>query len=207
MFHASLPIIAAGHPPFHLLGGGKPGEPIDAGTLFFSVPASISRFAPAARIRAGPRSDEKRCTEVPAGLRASLPNIVFSKKERIDDEGPLSPLSSSILIISLYLLLHSAFGTKKLTTDPRFPDVCRQSSIFFALFPLIKVYLRLKNHFFSSGFPVSKTSSHLLSPHLALIYPAAAVKLTTEPRGRAFRRQFLLLSRKGYKLEVFPEYL
>ena len=35
-------IIAAGHPPFHLLSGGEAGESIDAGTLFFSVPASIS---------------------------------------------------------------------------------------------------------------------------------------------------------------------
>ena len=46
---------------------------------------------------------------------------------------------------------------------------------------------------FSSRFPASKTSSRPLSPHLALIYPAAAGKLTTKPRDRAFRRQFLLL--------------
>ena len=81
LFHASLPTIAAENRPFHLLGGGKPGEPIDAGTLFFSVPASIFRFAPAARARAGPRSDEKRCTEGPAGLRASLPIMHFKRKE------------------------------------------------------------------------------------------------------------------------------
>ena len=37
--------------------------------------------APAARIRAGPRSGEKRCTEGPAGLRASLPIIYFKRKE------------------------------------------------------------------------------------------------------------------------------
>lgn len=114
--------------------------------------------------------------KAPADLRASLSNIVFSKK-------------------------------KELTTDPRFPDVCRQSSIFFAIFSLIKVWFRSKNHFFSSDFPVSKTSFRLFSRHWALIYPTAAGELTTKPRGRAFRRQFLLLFRKGNKLEAFPEYL
>ena len=34
-----------------------------------------------------------------------------------------------------------------------------------------------------------------------LIYPAVAGKLTTEPRGRAFRRQFLPISRKPTILE------
>ena len=45
---------------------------IDAGTSFFSVPASIFRFVPAARIRPGPRLDEKRCTKGFHDLRASL---------------------------------------------------------------------------------------------------------------------------------------
>ena len=45
---------------------------IDAGISFFSVPASIFRFVPAARIRPGPRLDEKRCTKGFHGLRASL---------------------------------------------------------------------------------------------------------------------------------------
>lgn len=148
-------------------------QTIDAGTSFFSVSASISRFVPSARIKAGPDSDEKRCTE---GRRASLSNIVFSKRE-------------------------------ELTTNARYLPFRRQYSIFFAIFSLIKVWFRLKNHFFSSDFPVSKTSFRLFSRHWALIYPTAAGKLTTKPRGRAFRRQFLLLFRKGNKLEAFPEYL
>ena len=83
LFHASLPTLAAGHRPFHLLSGGEAGESIDAGTLFFSVPASVFRFLPPARIKAGSDSDEKRCTEGPAGLRASLFNIVFSKRKEL----------------------------------------------------------------------------------------------------------------------------
>ena len=58
-------------------------QTINAGPSFFSIPASDSRFVPSARIKAGPDSDEKRCTEGPAGLRASLSNIVFSKREEI----------------------------------------------------------------------------------------------------------------------------
>ena len=131
----------------------------------------------------------------------SFQYCIFQKK-RIDDECTLPPLSSSILIISSCLLLHSAFGNKKMTTGPRFPDVCRQSSIFFAIFSLIKVRFRSKNHFFSSDFPVSKTSFRLFSRHWALIYPTAAGKLTTKPRGRAFRCQFLLLFRKRRGLEA-----
>ena len=80
--------------------------PIDAGTSFFSVPASISRFVPAARIRAGPRSDEKRCTKGFHGLRASLPIITISKKKRSDDERPLLCIrhhfSSSLISHYLY---------------------------------------------------------------------------------------------------------
>ena len=56
--------------------------PIDAGTSFFGVPASISRFVPAARIRAWPRLDEKRCTKGFHGLRASLPIITVSKRKK-----------------------------------------------------------------------------------------------------------------------------
>ena len=71
-------------------------QTINAWTSFFSVPASVSRFVPLARIKAGPDSDEKRCTE---GTRRP-PCISFQycifQKERIDDELALSPLSSSI---------------------------------------------------------------------------------------------------------------
>ena len=80
--------------------------PIDAGTSFFNVPASISRSVPAARIRAGPRSDEKRCTKGFHGLRASLPIITISKKKRSDDERPLLCIrhhfSSSLISHYLY---------------------------------------------------------------------------------------------------------
>ena len=41
----------------------------------------------------------------------------------------------------------------------------------------------------------------LSSGHLTLIHPAAAGKLTTEPRGRVFRRQFLPISQKPTILE------
>ena len=57
--------------------------PIDAGTSFFSVPASIFRFVPASRVRAGTRSDEKRCTKGFHGLRASLPIIRNSKRKEL----------------------------------------------------------------------------------------------------------------------------
>ena len=52
----------------------------------------------------------------------------------------------------------------------------------------------IRNHFFIPEFPAFETSSHPSSGHLTLIHPAAAGKLTTEPRGRAFRRQFLPIS-------------
>lgn len=152
MFHASLPTIAVGHRPFHLLGGGKQLMQEHHFSAFLHQFPDLYRRP---------------------GLK---PGRIQMKR-------------------------------KELTTDPRFSDVCRQSSIFFAIFSLIKVWFRSKNHFFSSGFPASKTSSRLLTLHLALIYPAAAGKLTTKPRGRAFRRQFLLLFQKGNKLEAFPEYL
>ena len=96
MFHASLPTLAAGHRPFHLLSGGEAGESIDAGTLFFSVPASVSRFLPPARIKAGPDSDAKRCTEGPRRPPCISFQYCIFQKGRIDDERALSPLSASI---------------------------------------------------------------------------------------------------------------
>ena len=42
-----------------------------------------------------------------------------------------------------------------------------------------------------------------LSPrHFILIHPEAARELTTKPRGRAFRRQFLPILRKRFELEI-----
>ena len=59
-----------------------------------------------------------------------------------------------------------------------------------------------------SGITSSEPDFLLASPqlticpgHSTLIFPTAAGKLTTEPRGRAFRRQFLPISRKPTILE------
>ena len=61
---------------------------------------------------------------------------------------------------------------------------------------------QVKKSLFSFGFPACKTSSRLLSRHLALIYLAAAGKLTTERWESRFRRQFLPISRKWPELEA-----
>lgn len=74
-------------------------QTIDAGTSFFSISASISRFVPSARIKAGPDSDEKRCTEGPAGLRASLSNIVFSKREELTTNARYLPFRRQFLLL------------------------------------------------------------------------------------------------------------
>ena len=114
--------------------------------------------------------------KAPAGLRASLSNIVFSKK-------------------------------KELTTDPRFPEVCRQSSVFFVPFFSNLNLVQVKKSPFLlriSCFQDLMPPSH---PALDSNLPGGRGKLTTKPRGRAFRRQFLLLFRDGHKLEAFPEYL
>ena len=51
---------------------------IDAGTSFFSVPASVSRFAQPGRIQM-----KRDARKAPAGLRASLYNLVFSKRKEL----------------------------------------------------------------------------------------------------------------------------
>ena len=59
-----------------------------------------------------------------------------------------------------------------------------------------KAQHKARPYFFQLEFPASQTLSRRLSRHWTLIYTAAAGKLTTEPRGRVFRRQFLLLFRE-----------
>lgn len=54
---------------------------------------------------------------------------------------------------------------------------------------------------FHVNFLLSRPHSTLSPQHSTLIYPAVAGKLTTEPRGRAFRRQFLPISQKPTILE------
>lgn len=82
---------------------------------------------------------------------------------------------------------------QKLTTDLRFPAICRQSNVFFAENAPIKIKVRNKITYFHSVFLLPRPHLALSLGHLALIYPAAAGKLTTKPRDRAFRRHFLLL--------------
>ena len=113
--------------------------------------------------------------KAPAGLRASLSNIVFSKK-------------------------------KELTTGPRFRISIVNLISIRAIFSNLNL-VQAKKSLFLLRISCFQDLIPLLSRHWTLIYPAAAGKLTTKPRGRAFRRQFLLLFRKGNKLEAFPEYL
>ena len=96
---------------------------------------------------------------------------------------------------------------QKLTTDLRFPAVCRQSNVFFAENAPVKIEVRNKITYFHSVFLLPRPHLALSLGHLALIYPAAAWKLTTKPRGRGFRRQLPPLLRDRSKLEVFHEYL
>ena len=97
--------------------------------------------------------------------------------------------------------------TKKLTTALRFPAVCRQSNVFLATRALIQIQHRNKITYFHSDFLLPGPPTALFSGHLALIYPAAAGKLTTKTRGGGLRRQFPPLLRDQSKLEVFHEYL
>lgn len=83
----------------------------------------------------------------------------------------------------------------------------RQSNVFFAENAPIKIKVRNKITYFHSVFRLPRPHLALSLGHLALIYPAAAWKLTTKPRGRGFRRQFPPLLRNRSKLEVFHEYL
>ena len=83
----------------------------------------------------------------------------------------------------------------------------RQSNVFFAENAPIKIKVRNKITYFHSVFLLLRPHLALSLGHLALIYPAAAWKLTTKPRGRGFRRQFPSLLRDRSKLEVFHEYL
>lgn len=59
----------------------------------------------------------------PSGIRS---HHYKSQRERIDDERPISPPSSSILIISSCPCSNLHSTSQKLTTDPRFSAVCRQ---------------------------------------------------------------------------------
>ena len=96
---------------------------------------------------------------------------------------------------------------QKLTTDLRFPAVCRQSNVFFAENAPIKIKVRNKITYFHSVFLLPRPHLALSLGHLALIYPAAAGKLTTQLWGGGFRRQFPPLLRDRSKLEVFHGYL
>ena len=96
---------------------------------------------------------------------------------------------------------------QKLTTDLRFPAVCRQSNVFFAENAPIKIKVRNKITYFHSVFLLPRPHLALSLGHLALIYPAAAWKFTPKPRGRGFGRKFPPLLRDQSKLEVFHEYL
>ena len=70
----------------------------------------------------------------PSGIRS---HHYKSQRERIDDERPISPPSSSILIISSCPCSNLHSTSQKLTTDPRFSAVCRQSNLIFAPLPLM----------------------------------------------------------------------
>ena len=99
---------------------------------------------------------------------------------------------------------------QKLTTDLRFPAVCRQSNVFFAENAPIKIKVRNKITYFHSVhsvFLLPRPHLALSLGHLALIYPAAAWKLTTKHWGGGLRRQFPPLLRDRSKLEVFHGYL
>lgn len=70
-------------------------------------------------------------------------------------------------------------------------------------FTLIRFHASVKITSFHMNFLLSRPHSTLSPQHFTLIYPAVAGKLTTEPRGRAFRRQFLPISQKPTILEAF----
>ena len=91
---------------------------------------------------------------------------------------------------------------QKLTTDLRFPAVCRQSNVFFAENAPVKIEVRNKITYFHSVFLLPRPHLALSLGHLALIYPTAAGKLTTERWESRFRRQFLPISRKWPELEA-----
>lgn len=61
-------------------------------SLFLVFMHQFPDFAPAARIRLGPRLDEKRCAKGFHGLRASLPSIRNSKWKELTTK----PLSSPV---------------------------------------------------------------------------------------------------------------
>lgn len=63
------------------------------------------RFVPPARIKAGPAFRWKEMHGRPSPASVHLFPLFDFQKKRIDDERTFSPLSSSILIISLCLLL------------------------------------------------------------------------------------------------------
>ena len=182
-------------PDFQVHGSRSKTEFIDfAGRRARTVPAP------------GPRSDEKRCTEGP-GVRASLPTIIFSKRKELTTNSH----SRLVVVNSNHPFLPPALIRilchQKLTTGLRFPAGCRQSNVFFAENAPIKIKVRNKITFFHSDFLLPGPPTALSLGHLALIHPATAWKLTTQPRGRGFRRQFPPLLRDRSKLEVFHEYL
>lgn len=142
----------------------------------------------------------------PRGPCISSHYYIFKRKE-------LTTNSHSRLVVvnsnhpSLPPALICILCHQKLTTDLRFPAVCRQSNVFFAENAPVKIEVRNKITYFHSVFLLPRPHLALSLGHLALIYPAAAWKLTTKPRGRGFRRQFPPLLRDRSKLEVFHEYL
>lgn len=123
----------------------------------------------------------------------------------------LAPLSGAVRLCRLqgansnhrivYLALFCIYRHQKLTTGPHFPMVCRQSSVSFINFTLIQFLSTIRITSFHTNFLLSRPHSPRSPQHSTLIYPAVAGKLTTEPRGRAFRRQFLPISRKHPLLE------
>ena len=74
-------------------------------------------------------------------------------------------------------------------------------NVSFIDFTLIQFLATIRIPSFHTNFLLSRPHSTLSHQHSTLIYPTAAGKLTTEPRGRAFRRQFLPISQKPTILE------